>query len=196
LNELKNQVPTRHENMYIFNDLFLPTSPVTEVLGAENVFSVYPPNESSFVGSSGWFHNHFADADSASLIFSAGDLNILADQIVRDSATFQLNYKKFMIGCVADSNANYILMVDDLAKFKTWAMNPLRSNELLVELQFNAMGLNQAQLPLSKAETEKRFLKVIKDAGLKLFRGNANFTVWTPIKLNASETNVVEIGCP
>src|SRR5690606_30339361 len=98
-----------------------------------NQFSVYPPNENVFQGCWGWFHNHFADADSAGLIFSAGDLNILAEQIIRDSAFFQVDYKRFMIGVVADSSTQYILMVEDLTQFATWATT-YYNNEYLINV--------------------------------------------------------------
>lgn len=191
--ELKNQIPTRRENLYIFNDLTNSNSPLTYVQGQENQFGVYPADEAPFVGCYGWIHNHFADADSAGLIFSAGDLNIFAEQIVRDSTFFQVNSKRFMIGVVADSGSNYILMIENLAQFRQWATT-LFSNENMIEVAFNGQQMSTQFLPISKAESEKRFLKVIGGTGLKLFRGNSTGSSWMPIKLNSSGT-VVENPC-
>lgn len=194
---LRNEVPSRKENIYIFHNTLIPSSATNAihlVNGHDNEFSVYPTNESQFQGSWGWFHNHFADADSAGLIFSAGDINIFAEQIVRDSAFFQVDYKKFMIGIVGDSNTQYILMVDNIAQFKTWA-STLFQNEAAIAAGFYAEGLSQAFLPLSVAETEKRFLKTIQNAGLKLFRGSNDFTTWSPITLNRAGTAVYVPPC-
>ena len=190
---LKDEVPSRKENLFIFNNLLEPNSPITLVQGADNVFGVYPAVDTVFKNRWGWMHNHFADEDSASLIFSAGDLNILADQIIRDSASFHLDYKRFMIGVVADSNTQYVLMVDDLNKFATWANT--FSNEYLISVSYGAEKLSQASLPLSVAETEKRFLKVIQNAGLKLFRGSSDFTTWTPLSLIRNGATVAAIPC-
>jgi len=193
---LKTQVPTRQEHLYIFNNLLetiSPTNPVYLAEGVENEFAVYPDTENKFVGCRGWFHNHFADEDSSGLIFSAGDLNILAEQIVRNNDFYQADYKKFMIGVVADSGVQYILMVDDINQFTSWAN--IYQNEMVVRAMFTGAGLDVTQLPLSVAETEKRFLKVIKNTGLRLFKGNSDFTSWTPISLNQAGTVVVESPC-
>lgn len=196
---LKAEVPTRHEQLYIFNNLLEPISPTNPVYmstGAENEFGVYPyNNESWFTGSWGWFHNHFADEDSAGLIFSAGDLNVLAEQVVRDNDFFQVDYKRFMIGVVADSGAQYILIVDDINKFTNWATN-LMFNENMIEIAYNGAGLNQGTLPLSVKETERRFLKLIQNTGLKLFRGSADFQTWTPIELTHNGNTITEFPCP
>ena len=195
---LKAQVPTRQEHLYIFNNLLetiSPTNPVYLAEGVENEFAVYPDTENKFVGCRGWFHNHFADEDSSGLIFSAGDLNILAEQIVRNNDFYQADYKKFMIGVVADSGAQYILMVDDINQFTSWVTN-IFIDENIIEIAFNGVGLNINNLPLPIAETERRFLTVIKNAGLKLFRGSDNFQTWTPIALTNNGNNVTEFPCP
>ena len=194
---LKAQVPTRQEHLYIFNNLLetiSPTNPVYLAEGVENEFAVYPDTENKFVGCRGWFHNHFADEDSSGLIFSAGDLNILAEQIVRNNDFYQADYKKFMIGVVADSGAQYILMVDDINQFTSWATN-LMINEYIIKSAYAGAGLSQKHLPLSVPEAEKRFLNVIKNAGLKLFRGSNDFSTWTPITLDPSSSSVIEVPC-
>lgn len=190
---LKDEVPTRKENMFIFGNTLIAGSPILHIPGKADEFKVYPDNENLFVGSWGWFHNHFADADSAGLIFSAADVNMLAEQVVRDVSYFQVDYKKYMIGVVADSNANYILMVDDIIQFRSWAA--IYSNEKLVEATFQGQSLNQKYLPLSKAETEKRFLLALRFSGLKLFRGSSDFQTWTPIKLHANQNSVIISNC-
>jgi hypothetical protein len=195
--DLKNEVPTRKENLYIFHNTLISSSannPIHLVRGHNNEFSVYPINEDLFQGSWGWFHNHFADSDSAGLIFSAGDINILAEQIVRDNDFFQVDYKRFMIGFVGDSNTQYILMVDNLTQFTTWA-STLFQNEAAISAAFYGSELSQAFLPLSVSETEKRFLKVLQNSGLKLFRGSNDFTTWTPIALNRAGTDVYVSPC-
>ncbi len=195
--DLKNKVASRTENLYIVHNLLNPTSnsnPLYLTNGHNDAFSVYPTNEAQFVNSWGWFHNHFADSDSASLIFSAGDLNILAEQIVRDSNYFQIDYKRFMIGVISDSSAQYILMVDNINTFKLWATTTAKY-DVAIDGLFYGEKLTQEFLPLSKAESEKRFLKVIQNAGLKLFRGSNDFTTWTGLKLNNTGTEVINSPC-
>jgi hypothetical protein len=197
-NNLKTEVPTRKENMYIFNNTLIPSSasnPIHYITGFDDKFEVYPQNELQFKNSWGWFHNHFSDADSASYIFSAGDINVLADQIIRDSTYFKVDYKHFMIGVVADSNTQYIMMVEDLDKFAVW-LN-LYNNEQIIGSAFKGNQLTQSYLPLTIAETEKRFLKIIQNAGLRVMRGSNDFKNWTGIKLDATGTNVTTAGaCP
>ncbi len=195
LTDLRNQVPSRKENIYIFNNTLIPSSasnPIHLTNGFDNQFQVYPQNENEFKNSWGWFHNHFADSDSASLIFSAGDLNLLAEQIVRDSAYFKVNYKHFMVGVVSDSNTQYIIMVEDLEKFASWA-NLFFKDEVMIMSAYNGAGLNQKSLPLSVAETEKRFLKVIQNAGLRLTRGSNDFKTWIGLKLDSIGNNVTSV---
>jgi hypothetical protein len=161
-------------------------NPISNMQGDLNDFRVYPPTETQFIGCWGWFHNHFADADSAGLIFSSGDLNILAEQVVRDSSFFKVNYKRFMIGVVADSNSYYILMVE-------WA-TVLYFNETMIDALYTAKKMTQKSLPIPKGEAESRFLTIIAGSGLKLFRGNSNGTSWNPIKLSNTGT-VIENPC-
>jgi hypothetical protein len=179
--------------MYVFYNLLVQGDPVHLVNGQENDFSVYPNDENLFVGTRGWFHSHFADPDSAGLIFSAGDLNMLAEQVVRDAAFFKVNYRQFMIGVVADSNAHYILMVEDIDKFTAWA-TMLFQDQKIIEAAYLGARLSQKFLPISVNETEKRFLKVIQNAGLRLLKGNNDFTNWTGIKLDNTGSNVITTG--
>lgn len=188
---LKLEVPTRHEHMYVFNNLLIPGSPVHQILGHEDDFGVIPPDESVMKSTRGWFHNHFADADSAGLIFSAGDINLLAEMVVRDSANFKLNYQNFMIGVVSDSNAQYIIMVENIGKFITWS-NMLK-NETDIGNWYGFWGLTHEFLPLSLAETEKRFLKATHNSGLRLMRGSNDFKIWTGIKLDPTGNNVTTV---
>ena len=197
---LKDSVPTRRETLFIFNNVLEPssaTNPIHLTNGIENQFMVYPTpaNEWKFIGSRGWIHNHFADADSALLIFSAGDLSTLVDQVVKDAAYFNVNWQKFMIGVISDSGARYMLMVQDITQFTTWAQSWGKS-EYIIETKYNGEHLNQKYLPLSVADTEKRFLKIIHDAGLRLLRGSSDFRTWTGIKLNSTGTEVINtINC-
>jgi hypothetical protein len=192
---LKQEIPTRHENMYIFKDLINPpANSIIPVVGNNNEFGVFPPDTSIFKNSWGWFHNHFA-SDSAGLNFSAGDVNEFAQQLVRNSTYYQIDYTHFMVGVTCDSNANYILMVENINNFTNWANSSNHNNYEMMEILFGAAGLNQEALPISVTETEKRFLNILNFSGLKLFRGSADFTTWTPIKLNAEGTAVITAPC-
>ena len=86
-------------------------------------------------------------------------------------------------------------MVDDINQFTSWVTN-IFIDENIIEIAFNGVGLNINNLPLPIAETERRFLTVIKNAGLKLFRGSDNFQTWTPIALTNNGNNVTEFPCP
>ncbi len=149
---LKNQVPTRKENMYIIPKNLSQTP--TLYSGQENAFEINPlPADTALANGRGWIHNHFADADSAGLIFSAGDIAEFAYELTNTS-TFNQDYKTFMIGVVSDSS-QYILSVSDFDKFTTWANT--FGNESIISSFYTQNNLSQGFLPISVAETEKRF---------------------------------------
>jgi hypothetical protein len=86
-------------------------------------------------------------------------------------------------------------MVDNITQLKNWVSNSsVWGLENALGAAYKLAKLTQENLPLSKVETEKRFLNFLAPLGLKLFRGNSNATSWTPIKLNTTGT-VVETNC-
>ena len=194
LQDLRSKINTRREELYIFNNTLIPGSPITHHLGEENVFQVDAPNDNYFQNTWGFFHNHYADVDSASLIFSSGDMNIFSN-IITDTAFFNVDYKHFMMGMVADSGANYILMVNNITQFRSWmaSLSVFGIDNVFGGI-YRIQKLTQENLPLSKAESERRFLKILAPSGLILFRGNNNATSWTPIKLDNTGT-VIETNC-
>lgn len=197
LQDLMGKLNSNKEEMYIFHNPLIPNSPnnsITLHVGQPNEFEVLPPSDNYFQGAWGLFHNHYKNQDSASLIFSAGDMEVFAN-IITDTSFYNVNYKRFMMGVVADSGANYILMVNNITQFRNWVTNSsVFGLENVFGPAFKLANLTQLNLPISKAETEKRFLTFLAPLGLKLFRGNSSATAWTPIKLNASGT-VVETNC-
>jgi hypothetical protein len=184
---LKNQVPTRKENMYIIPNDLSQTPQLYTGLENEFGFSTLPP-DSAFVGKRGWLHNHFADADSAGLTFSGMDVVDFAT-LLNDTSNFHLDYKNCMIGMVGDSSTQYILMVKDINEFRIWST--FFANEYAIETLYTVNNLSLKNLPLSVKETELRFLKTFKNSGFQLYRGSNDFKKWTPIQLNLAETAVI-----
>lgn len=140
----------------------------------------------------GIIHNHY-DTAGRHTIFSAEDLTVLAQHFVQNKIK---DIKNFTFTLVTDSSS-YIIMIEDSAKFRnfinTWLNSDkhMRDFSTLIYDQNNVAGEG-----LSIAQKEKNFLKAMKKAmafisqdgiGLKLFRGNSDMSVFTPIRLNAND---------
>jgi hypothetical protein len=191
---LKSQVPTKKENMYILPENDFLTTP-TLYPGQEHEFEVWPtPTNEEYYYCRGWIHNHWAHQDSASLIFSSGDIATFARQLT-DTATYHIDYKKFMIGVVCDSSAQYMLMVKDIDKFRLWAQ--FNSDDFVLSTRYTQKKLSTSYLPLSVAETEKRFLQLMSTAGIELYKGSNDFKTWNTLSLATNGNTVISTApCP
>ena len=136
----------------------------------------------------GILHNHY-DTIGRHLIFSAEDLTSLAQIFVRNEIR---DIRTFTFTLVTDSTA-YILMIDDSTKFRSFINKWLDTDKHMRDFATHYYDEhNVAGEGLSIAQKEKNFLTALEkvmqftgqnDIGLKLFRGNADMTVFTPLKL-------------
>jgi hypothetical protein len=103
------------------------------------------------------------------------------------------NAKTFTFGVVTDSSS-YILMLDS-AQFKhfgdRWFNDPT-FYKLFESAFYDGYKINPNN---SVAANELAFLKALTNlnCGIKLFRGNASLTQFTPIRLNTA-ANAVEVA--
>lgn len=146
----------------------------------------------------GVIHCHFNDPERVST-FSTDDMIMLARWFREGRVA---NPKTFTFTVVADNTA-YIIMISNPQKFADWInANLVVNNQITVEKQalfrvmFEANGNGD---PANGVQQESLFLQSMArytdGMGLKVFRGNADMTSFTPIKLGRSGTNVVDGGC-
>ncbi|MCC7378374.1 MAG: hypothetical protein IT255_03345 [Chitinophagaceae bacterium] len=138
----------------------------------------------------GTAHNHFINSLS---IFSPQDLwgiaTIFNEKLMADSSTFTM-------ALVTASNTQYLMMIENITKFRHWAQRITIGNlEVYKRLYTFIYKISETN---TIADNELRFLKFLKDdsggTGLKLFRGNANFAQWTPLMLDGNN-NVITGTC-
>lgn len=187
LNNLRDSTPIHHEIGYSF------TLPDT----SNNTHTYYAGQGSLAVNIDptspvdGIMHNHY-DTAGRHLIFSAEDITYLAQLFVRNEIS---DLKTFTFTLVTDSTA-YILMISDSTKFRNFVnawLNTDKHMENFGTIFYDTY--NVAGNGLTVAQKEKNFLDVLKKAmqfasqdgiGLKLFRGNSDMTIFSPIKLNSN----------
>ncbi len=150
------------------------------------------------VGANVLMHSHFYNAASDSTkglsVFSPDDLRSMATALLNGKIT---NPSEFVMGLVTAKNTQYILKIENLTKFRTWAQSFTTGDFNLFK---DAYGYGFHILPTNtNAENERRFLSYLQTTnggtGLKLFKGNSNFTQWTPIKYDLNSSQVIEAPC-
>jgi hypothetical protein len=143
------------------------------------------------VPADGLAHNHFVNSLS---IFTPKDLWSIAYAF---NSKMMADSSKFTLPLVTDSGTQYILMIENITKFRHWANTyvqlTLEFHEKDYRNNYNITETNTV------AQNEKNFLQYLKtslvqDAGLKLFRGNSDFTQWSPLSLDESN-NVITGTC-
>ncbi|MEI9956581.1 MAG: hypothetical protein WDM90_09840 [Ferruginibacter sp.] len=137
-------------------------------------------------------HNHFINSLS---VFSPQDLWGLAKIFTTKNA--MIDSSTFTIPLVTASGTQYIMMIENITKFRKWA-----NKYLQLGLKFNENIYTdnyQINRTNTKEDNELHFLQFLKtslgDCGLKLFKGNADFTQWTPLALTADNKQLVEGAC-
>lgn len=135
-------------------------------------------------------HNHFINSLS---IFSPDDIwsicKLFKDKLMMDSS-------KFTLPLVTAEGTQYMLMIENITKFRNWANKFLDGSLDGYYIAFNKIfSIKESN---SIIENEKNFLKyLIKTnggSGLKVFRGNADFTEWVPLGLDGSN-NLITALC-
>ncbi|MEP1307276.1 MAG: hypothetical protein ABJK11_16555 [Balneola sp.] len=143
----------------------------------------------------GFMHNHF-DSDPPSLsIFSPDDIQSL--YTIFDSGGM-VNPETFTYGLVTYFGTRYILKIEDISKFQSFGQNFLSGDEYTV-FKSNFLALRNIYVPYNGEVNggEIAFLKILEqyDTGLKLFKGNSDFTDWQVRKLSSNGNSSVNGNC-
>lgn len=114
----------------------------------------------------GLIHTHF---DGGYPIFSPTDVQALYFLM----ASGNINPFDFYSAIVTSSGTQWMMMIDDIDKFKNFS----EANFSLGNSEFNLLNVNM--IVAEKMGThEVSMLKALSDSGLKLFKGNNSFTKW------------------
>ncbi len=125
----------------------------------------------------GFMHSHFNLPGRSLSIFSPGDLLTMASLYASDKMANPLT---FTAAVVTADGTQYLLKIEDLGRFSHFVENIATSLKAIEgEYNFsnikNGNSINQNELGFT------RFLRFV-NSGLKLFKGNSNFSNWQPIK--------------
>lgn len=138
----------------------------------------------------GCMHNHFNGLLS---IFSPDDLWSMF-KLSRDNN--MVNPSTFNIFVTTASETQYLLKIEDSVKFKNFASKSLSQD--FWYFKFTYQDTWEIDIDNDRETNEKAFLRFLKQSnggsGLKLFKGNADFSEWTPLGLDR-DNNVVPEPC-
>ncbi len=138
----------------------------------------------------GFLHSHYADTNALP-VFSAGDIQAFCE-LYRTNR--MKNPLTFTAGLVTASGTQYLLKIENLTDFNNFA----NSMAGATDEQFGASYRDMYKIKPTNtvALNEKKFLQYLQQnhSGLKLFRGNADFTQWTPLGIDQNN-NVTTYPC-
>lgn len=195
MQELKDSANSNKEYAYcLFKDAaeVFGNTPIGLIHGSENRLGI-----NDFVNNymlDAIVHSHFntnTDSTRGLSVFSPDDLWSMCltfnDGNMNNTVTFSL-------GLVTQNGTKYLLKVENLTKFRIWADKFVREKMInhktayLVEYKINSTNSNDLN--------EKNFLLYLRDnaSGLKLFKGNDDFTQWTSLGLDTNN-NVAIVPC-
>lgn len=139
----------------------------------------------------GLLHSHYSGLLS---IFSPDDIR---DIYILDNAHNINSVLNFTLGVSTSANTNYVIKIEDLDEFRTFANNYLNSDIGFSLFSNIYENLYQIKPSNTSAMNELNFLKFLKitNSGLRLFKANDNFTYYTPLGLDANNNEVVT-PCP
>lgn len=135
-------------------------------------------------------HNHFANSLS---IFSPDDLWSICNSFNTRS---MVDSSKFTLPLITANSTQYILMIENLTKFRLWSQKFMAGNFRLFREAYRGPGIGIKESN-TNAENEKRFLLYLlsnNGSGLRVFKGDSNFTTWDRLSLD-SNNNVITIPC-
>lgn len=142
-------------------------------------------------------HLHFntnTDSTQGLSVFSPDDLITMCDQF--NAGNFS-NPETFSMVLVTKNGTQYLLKIENLTKFRAWSIKYSSGYTLRHSAEYQRNFKIWATK--SNTENEKLFLKYLQEqgggSGLKLFRGNSNFTQWDPIMYNNNTSSVVAAPC-
>jgi hypothetical protein len=134
-------------------------------------------------------HNHFVNSLS---IFSPDDLWSMCSVFNVGNVK---NVNTFTLPLVTASGTQYVLMIENLTKFRLWAQK-FTTGDFAILKDFYTWGAKIKETNSILQNEQKFLLYLIKQkAGLKLFRGNNTFTQWIPITVDENNI-VITVPCP
>ena len=142
----------------------------------------------------GLIHSHFAGGYS---VFSVSDMFALAF-LYKNGKIKDID--SFVIGVVTASNTQYLMVIDEPAKFGAFADNLFTGNTIdettqdLYEIIYMNFGIKTNN---TAANNESLFLSYLQTnkTGLKLLKGDATFSNWQLLNKD-SNGNVIPQNCP
>jgi hypothetical protein len=183
---LKNKTNQNKEYGYVFKNDSPTTINEIELEGEENSAGIdFIPIEKL----DGFIHSHYTGLLS---IFSPDDIYAMAAIYVNDK---MVDPSTFTVGVVTASGTQYILKIDDVAKFKTFAENLINNNTFeIFSRVYN--DLYKITPQNAKEQNEKAFLQYIQqtNSGIRLFKGSDNFNDWQSKKVDGNG-NIVNNPC-
>lgn len=183
---LKNKTSDTKEHGYIYKSNGsggIDETPIVGEDGAAGIGFTVPDKIDGFI------HSHYTGLLS---VFSPDDLFAMATLYITDK---MVNPSTFTAGVVTANGTQYIIMIDDLTKFQQFASNMV-NNSTLDAYSFTFEMIYGITPSNNNEANEKAFLQYIQqtNSGLKLFKGDANFTDWQPKKVDGNG-NVVNNPC-
>jgi len=132
----------------------------------------------------GFMHTHYTGLLS---IFSAADIWSMA-KLYKDGN--MVNPKTFTVAVVTASGTQYLLKIDDLSKFNTYSTSLASSSSIrILEQALESFPFAIKQTGRTPDQNEKAFIQFLQTSktGLRLFKGNTNFTEWSPKKYESGQ---------
>ncbi len=134
----------------------------------------------------GYLHSHYTGLLS---VFTPMDLLSFCQMY---SNGWMQSPSTFTAGVVTANGTQYLLKIENLTLFQTFSQNltgtTINKYKEFYKIMYNIKDTN------TNEDNEKNLLKYLDQlkSGLKLFRGNANFTQWTPLGLDANNNVIVK----
>ena len=142
----------------------------------------------------GFIHSHYIGLLS---VFSVSDMFALA-QLYKNGKIKDMD--SFVIGVVTASNTQYMMVIDDPAKFGAFADNLFTGNQIdqktqdLYEIIYEGYGIKTSN---TASNNEGSFLSYLQSnkTGLKLLKGDSTFGNWQILNKDSNGT-VIPQNCP
>lgn len=192
LDSLKGKVSDTIEHGYLIKDNITGNGVSSTKVQGSNIRGQMNITISGKIDS--FIHSHFTGLLS---IFSPADLLSLAAMYKNNNIN---NLNTFIVGVVTASGTQYMMVIDDPQKFIQYANSTLPGNNVtqndLNIADYSYEKLNKINSGNSVAVNEQRFVKYISSngSGLKLLKGNSDFTEWEQLNQNADGT-VTKVKC-
>ncbi|WP_394973257.1 hypothetical protein [uncultured Croceitalea sp.] len=183
LNELKGKVNDNRE----FGRLITGTNPTT----FSNLFAGQPNdggiNFSTGSKIDGFVHSHY---NGLLPVFSGSDLKVIYDLHKQGKIRKWKTFTAYLV----TNGTTYALKIDDIDDFL--AFGDVRFKTTGFFQLFEAQYAAKINTTNTNGQNELAFANLIKESGLKLFKGNPlNFGTWTSITSNSAETGIINDNC-